>query len=53
MTYLGAILGRKEDCPDYEEIVNRMKPDVFHHYKLLCSQCKSYTFYGNLKVIVK
>jgi hypothetical protein len=32
MAYLGAILGRKEDCPDYEEIVKRMKPENRSYY---------------------
>ena len=32
MAYLGAILGRKEDCPDYEEIVKRMKPEWKSYY---------------------
>ena len=32
MAYLGAILGRKEDCPDYEEIVKRMTPVLKSYY---------------------
>lgn len=32
MAYLGAILGRKEDCPEYEEIVKRMKPENKSYY---------------------
>jgi hypothetical protein len=37
MAFLSAILGRKEDCPDYEEIVKRMKPDMKSYYPGLFS----------------
>ena len=54
MAFLGAILGRKEDCPDYEEIVKRMKPDMKSYYPGLFSTyidiSETYIRFDNMNV---
>jgi hypothetical protein len=54
MAFLSAILGRKEDCPDYEEIVKRMKPDMKSYYPGLFSTyidiSETYIRFDNMNV---